>query len=190
MIKLELGPVKSVMSVVSLISAIIATVSLFGFSAFITSITSHGEKEVARTDIKFVDLDKTLAEQNSQIMKTKVQLEKVEQHLASLSNIPKEDALNIEIQKLSSALTELASKEAKIESVILNSPSKALEIPLLRRDIDNIKAMQQSGIAALKDSIDRIYDISKWLLGAMAISILTLAIGNLLKSKDTKAAPD
>jgi hypothetical protein len=111
------------------------------------------------------------------------QLQTIEQHIASLSNIPKEDALNIELKNLSGTLADLASREKKIEAVILESPSRALEMPLLKRDIDSLREFQQSSISALKDGVDRIYDLNKWLLGAMAISIVTLAAVNFLKPK-------
>jgi hypothetical protein len=35
---------------------------------------------------------------------------------------------------------------------------------------------------AVKESVDRIYDINKWLLGGMAVSVIALAIGNFFKA--------
>jgi hypothetical protein len=113
-------------------------------------------------------------------------LNALEQRISSISTIPKEDALYIELQKLTTSVGDLNSREAKIETVILQNPAKALKMPLLRRDLDNIKESQQAAIVILKDSVDRIYDINKWLLGAMAVSIVTLAAGNLLKPKEPK----
>ena len=113
-------------------------------------------------------------------------LSQIEQHISSLSSIPKEDALNIQLQKLHDSFDDLASREAKIEAIILDNPSKALEVLLLRRDLDNVKESQQAALGSLKDNIDRIYDLNKWLLGAMAVSIVTLAAGNLLRQKETK----
>ena len=49
-------------------------------------------------------------------------------------------------------------------------------MPLIKRDIENIQITQQVNIQAVKDGVDRIYDIAKWLIGAMAVSIITLVI--------------
>jgi hypothetical protein len=62
-----------------------------------------------------------------------------------------------------------------------------LEIPLLQRDLENLKVSQQANIQAVKDGVDRIYDLNKWLLGAMALSIIALAIGNFLKAKESSS---
>jgi hypothetical protein len=127
-----------------------------------------------------------IAVQETKLQHILSKLKELEQHISSLSNIPKEDALYIELQKVSNSVGDLNSREAKIESVILENPAKALEMPLLRRDLDNVKESQQAALVNLKDSVDRIYDLNKWLLGAMAVSIVTLAAGNLLKPKETK----
>jgi hypothetical protein len=111
-------------------------------------------------------------------------VKKVEQRIQSLSAIPKEDALNSEIQNIKASTIELTAKQARIESAILESPSKALEMPLLRRDLDSLRQLQQSSLVAMKESVDRVYDLNKWLLGAMAVSVISLALSNLLKPRE------
>jgi hypothetical protein len=110
----------------------------------------------------------------------------LEQRISSISNIPKENALYDEIKQLTASVDDLNSREGKIESIILEKPAKALEMPLFRRDLDNLKDAQQIALVSVKENVDRIYDLNKWLLGALAVSIVTLAVGNLLKSKETK----
>ncbi|HVN95357.1 MAG TPA: hypothetical protein VMT62_02920 [Syntrophorhabdaceae bacterium] len=89
-----------------------------------------------------------------------------------------------EIRRLQVSLKDIDSRLGKLEAAILSTPSKALEIPLLQRDIENIKVAQQSGVASLRDSVDRVYDLNKWLLGAMAVSIISLALATFLKGKN------
>jgi len=133
-------------------------------------------------------IGKQIAELTNELTAVNDKIKTIDQHINSLSSIPKEAALSIEVQNLKTSTEALGARAEKIESVILQSPSKALELPLLKRDIDTIKESQQSGLAALKDSVDRIYDLNKWLLGAMAVSIVTLAVGNFVKSRDNKLA--
>src|SRR5262245_5305413 len=102
----------------------------------------------------------------------------------SLSSIPKANKLYLQLQKIEESITDVKIREEKLEEVILSNPTKALELPLFQRDLENIKVNQQTNVAAIKDSVDRVYDLNKWLLGAMAISVVTLAIANFLKSKE------
>ena len=82
---------------------------------------------------------------------------------------------------LSSRMTALDVRETKLEQVILADPSKALEMPLLRRDMDSNKEYNLASLSEVKAEIDRIYDLSKWLIGGLTISIISLAIASLLK---------
>jgi hypothetical protein len=103
----------------------------------------------------------------------------------NISAIPKESKIGIQIQLLKKSIDVIHDRQEHIEKVILTNPSKALEIPLIQRDIDNLKTIQQANIQAVKDGVDRIYDLNKWLLGAMAISIIALAVGNFLKTTES-----
>jgi hypothetical protein len=142
----------------------------------ITTIPELSQSDIAVLKARIDDNQKTLSTLNAQI-----------QH--SIANIPPQSALNLQLQQLSTSVGDINDRLTKLESVILNNPVEALEIPLMQRDIDNIKASEKDGFKSVKESIDRIYDISKWLLGAMAISIISLAVGNLLKSKEVPSSP-
>jgi hypothetical protein len=171
-------------TLLTIIGALVAMIA--GFLSFTTQSFENARRSQILAEaekIRAEQLDK-LAEK---IASLGSDLNALRQHISSISNIPKEDALNIELQKLGSSFKDLNSREAKLETVILENPAKALEMPLLRRDLDNVKDVQQAALVNLKDSVDRIYDLNKWLLGAMAVSIVTLATGNLLKSKETKS---
>lgn len=94
-----------------------------------------------------------------------------------------------QLQRLESDIAKIDKRLRQLEQAILASPAKALEIPLLQRDVDNLKASNQSSIAALKDSVDRVYDLNKWLLGTMALSITSLALTSFfLKGKENNNA--
>jgi hypothetical protein len=174
-----------------LLSGIAAIVSLFVGATLVLSNfadLTRNYRDRAQVDLVSATVNKQIAALDERIRLVNDEVKKIQQHIESLSTIPKEDALNIEIQNLKAATGEISAREAKIESAILESPSKALEIPLLKHDVDAIKESQQSSLAALKDSVDRIYDLNKWLLGAMAVSIVTLAVGNFVKSRGVKSA--
>ena len=61
----------------------------------------------------------------------------------------------------------------------MDNPMKALEVVLLRKDIDNLEKRLQTDLVSVKHEIERVYDLNKWLLGFMitiALSILGIAV--------------
>lgn len=170
-------------SVLSIVAAVLG-LGVWIFSSFIQ--TQRSDVISKELTIRNDQVIKFIAEYQSKFNDVISRISALEQHISSISNIPKEDTLYIEMQKVSTSVSDLNSRESKIESIILESPAKALEMPLLRRDLDNVKEAQQAAVVSLKESVDRVYDLNKWLLGAMAVSVVTLAAGNLLKPKETK----
>ena len=88
-----------------------------------------------------------------------------------------------QLQKIANDLQELKARQDRIEGAIIANPAKALEIPLLQRDVEALRVAQQANVSTVKESVDRIYDLNKWLFGGIAISIFSLAAGSLLRSK-------
>ena len=87
-----------------------------------------------------------------------------------------------DLTALAKRLSDIEASQAKLNTLILASPDKALELPLMRRDFDDARARQADEVAALKRDIDRVYDLNKWLLGGIAVSIMTLGFANFLKA--------
>jgi hypothetical protein len=65
-------------------------------------------------------------------------------------------------------------RQQKLEQVILSDPVKALETPLLKRDIEAVRSANTQAVEDLRRSIEQTYDLSKWLLGALALGVLSL----------------
>jgi hypothetical protein len=110
------------------------------------------------------DVNDAIADLNAKITSHQQQLSDLTNHINSISNVPTDSALNLQLQQLSTSVADISSRLSKLESVILENPVKALEIPLMKRDIENIKDSEKEGFKRLKENIDRTYDISKWLL--------------------------
>ena len=125
-------------------------------------------------------------ELNETVQDITAQLKKIEKRISSISKIPDEDTLYSEIRKLTEEIGVLKSRQEKIEAAMPTNPAQALEIPLLMRELAEIKLSQKENVASLKESVDRIYDFNKLLLGTMAISMITLALGNLFKPRESK----
>jgi len=95
----------------------------------------------------------------------------------------------VEIAALREKIAEFSKREDAIEAAILENPSKALAVPMLRQEFDTLRANNLKDIDSLNRQIDRVYDQNKWFIGlmfTMAIGIIGLAISNFIKAKEKK----
>ena len=164
----------------SVIAGIVATL-VASFTVF-QSVTKI---EIGDLGFKIEQVD-TTKNINSEIASLRADLKQVKDNVDALTKIPEDSKAGIQLKQIQTILTDLQTRQEKLEAVILTNPAKALEIPLLQRDLESVKAQQQVSVLAMKESVDRIYDLNKWLLGAMAVSIVTLALSNFLKGKESE----
>jgi len=77
----------------------------------------------------------------------------------------------------------------KLDDIILDNPEKALTIPLLKRELGELKTNVDKNQDAIKNDITRIYDLFKWVGGlifTLLLSLLGLAFSNIFfKKKET-----
>jgi hypothetical protein len=115
----------------------------------------------------------------------KAQLRRVEERVQVLSSSPREaftpDVVTQRIVELQTVLESTNKRLARIEEVILADPSKALELTLLKRDIQSIQAVQAANMDAVKDGAERVYDMMKWILGSTVLAVLALSLGSVFK---------
>jgi len=83
-------------------------------------------------------------------------------------------------------LTALDKRIQGIETAILDNPSKAITIPLLRQELETVKVDAQKEADSQTKQIDRIYDQNKWFIGlmfTMAIGLIGLAVSNFIQAR-------
>jgi predicted phage-related endonuclease len=171
--------IQRLLGLVSLGTALVATLMTATFTFFKSprvdplgqqpSVELHRSQKALEADIEAV----------------RTQLKTVQVDMQKIVALPADAKLAVQISQMEEATKGLGSRLDRLEAAILQSPAKALEIPLLQRDLENLRTAQQTNLQAVKDGVDRLYDINKWLLGAMAISIITLALSNFLRPRDT-----
>jgi hypothetical protein len=88
------------------------------------------------------------------------------------------------LSALDARLKQIEQKQQRIERVIMADPNKALELPLMRRDLEALEERQAVSNEATRRSVEQVYDLSKWLIGALAVGVLSLALNTLLRRKD------
>lgn len=75
---------------------------------------------------------------------------------------------------ITARLDDISKRQDALEKAILNNPEKALSLPLLKRDIESVRENNNQAVISMKASVDQVYDLSKWLLGSVALTVISL----------------
>lgn len=90
---------------------------------------------------------------------------------------------------LESNVSKIDARLNVLERSIADNPEKALSIPMLRKDQENMSKSIEANKIALSVELDRIYDMQKWILGGIgtvlfaAVTALLSALYNNLMAK-------
>jgi hypothetical protein len=102
------------------------------------------------------------------------QVSQLESDVKSLPKNTDQNQIESRLSNIEVSVTKLQNSVSKIETVVLGDPAKALEMTLLKKDMDNVG-----------QEVSRLDNWNKWLLGPMfslVIAILSLAASNFLSS--------
>lgn len=91
--------------------------------------------------------------------------------------------VSLELNKVKNNLKTLYSRISILEDAIMENPMKALSIPMMKKDIEDLEGDQLKAELVIRTEISRLYDQNKWFMGliiTMTISLFGLAVGNLL----------
>jgi len=80
-------------------------------------------------------------------------------------------------------LIALENKIETLNNIIIENPEKSLTIPFMRKDIQNIKKDNDLEIEHIKEKVDTVIDLNKWILGLIFSLLITIVISNLSKVK-------
>lgn len=102
-----------------------------------------------------------------------------------------------DITALAANMADVQSRLRNLESAVLDDPTKLLAVPIIRKDLDNLKESTQSSQLGLRQEFERVYDISKSSLNVAITGLVAIIVGvvGLLaafigaKVFDTRVAP-
>lgn len=103
--------------------------------------------------------------------------------IAELTRVPESVAVSTKLQELDAKLTAVDAKMSALNNAIMASPEKALEVPMLRRDLLALQNQYESATKSLEREITRAYDTIKWVIGTIVFGILGLAASVFLRGK-------
>lgn len=90
-------------------------------------------------------------------------------------------------------LGEIDTRLKAFESAIAASPERALSIPLLRRDIDELRTTYKQNQDQFAQQLDRIYGQNQWFIGLMftvALGLIGVAVPTLIQSRKRAESDD
>jgi DNA repair exonuclease SbcCD ATPase subunit len=161
---------------------------LISIFAFVYSISFYSNRfaldRLEKETSPIIDVQNQLKEEIKELKNLKADLDKVKDEILSSTAT----GSDLEIGKLTASLSDINSRLKKLEDAILESPEKALSVPLLRKEIEAIDSTMGEKFSSTQNEINRVYDMSKWLFGlmiTMVVSILGLAVANIFQSKKT-----
>jgi len=100
---------------------------------------------------------------------------------------PDTAAFRKELDLLKDRFASIEARQRSIERVIMASPAKSLELPMIRKDIVELRSARDREATYFAQSIDRIYDFNKWFLGGMVISVLLMALDRFFGGRSRAA---
>ena len=164
--------------------AIALTVSMAAGLFFGESKTLSREE----LSVKIGEVEAGNKKQHEEISKLTTEIKNINASLQVITSLPKGAEWKVEASQLSHKLNDVSDRMSALESALTVNPSKALSVPILRKDLDNTEKYLHAELAQTKAEIDRIYDQNKWFIGLMftiALSVLGLAVSSFFNRKDT-----
>ena len=143
------------------------------------------------TVISYYFLDTLFINNDTQKLKIETQNLELQKRIKELENRLRVNDTAILISSPNEErIKELEKKIQTLNKIIIENPEKSLTIPLLNKDIDNIKKENDLQIELIKDKVETVVDLNKWILGLIFSLLITIVISNLSKSKSKNSAEE
>jgi chromosome segregation ATPase len=117
---------------------------------------------------------------------TSQEVQQLRSEVNSLKKPTSQGRLAAQIGSMSARVQRIDQEVSTLQDAILRDPAKALQVPLLRRDVDSNQLANQAALIAVRQDIDRQYDLMKWILGTFAVGVIGLILTGLTSRKEAK----
>ncbi len=143
------------------------------------------------TVISYYFLETIFIKNDSQKLEIENQKRMLQKQIIELENKLRIKDTNVIISSPSEErIKVLESKIQTLNKIIIDNPEKSLTIPLLNKDIENIKKENDLQIELIKDKVETVVDLNKWILGLIFSLLITIVISNLAKNKSKNSTEE
>jgi len=113
-------------------------------------------------------------------------IQKVNSQIEAALGAAEKSPADVRIAAMRQDIDALRGRIGQVEGAILETPTKAVSLPLLKQDIENVKVSLEREIESSNKQIDRIYDQNKWFIGlmvTMTIGFVSMVIAHVVQLK-------
>ena len=174
--------------------------------ALLAAFTTYAYQQRRDAEIRKIEAEKQISlasEAKAQLNRILKESDELEMRLEAVAKLPSKvgdessvgklqvqiTALRADLDKISTSVAEQGNTIESLNRAFLPDPEKALSIPLLRKDVDQIRTGNQHDIDALRDDIKANLDLNKWLIGLIAAGVIGTILNNMLQSRRAEGGP-
>lgn len=113
-----------------------------------------------------------------QLAEANAAIEELRREVAALAAAPDPDAVAVSrrIARLDTMTADIRARQERIEAAIMADPATLLQVPLLHREIENLRASQLQNVEGLRKEMDRVFTFAQWVIGGLAGALFSLII--------------
>jgi hypothetical protein len=164
--------------IVALLSGLAAIVAFVVPIVFQRDNSARHEPTSAAANLN--DVRRRLGRLELQNRELKAQVETM-----SRTKVPGQSKLTAELKSAQNTVARMDGQLSELKDAVIDDPTRALRLPLLARDLQATREASQASLSALRQDIDRQYDLMKFVVGTLALSIIGTLVTvwvNLLRS--------
>lgn len=174
----------------SVVAGLTSTVTIGIIASMLFSWSTDSPKALNQSELteSIVLLEKGLEVQKTKVIQISKSLDQMNQKLDLISEVPESHGWKIQASDLTNQTQEIKASLQALENALTVNPEKALAVPILRKDLDNLEKSLRSELQQTRNEINRMYDLNKWFIGlmfTMAVSVLGIAISSFFNRNDT-----
>jgi len=163
----------------------------------ITGVVQNQSKVNDDLQVQRLEYEKQAVESRKALAEMQVRLNAAQAALADASKlnlkpgqVPEQSKLLIQIDMLRQSVADIKkivdqvkSNNDKLSQALEADPEKALSVPLLRKDLEDVKNTSQHDLEALRNDVAQMYDTIKWLIGLIAAGLIGTAVSNMFQTR-------
>lgn len=126
-----------------------------------------------------------------------VQLNELERRLAKFRERVQHDLVQLSVEQpsrltprvrfLERRLSSSETRIGRLEGALRTTPAKALQLPLLQRDVEELRSVLLGEVDSVRNETQRQYGLMKWVLGTVGLGFAALIVTVAITGRQARA---